>query len=164
VSHWENSVGATDEWYTPPEVFEALGCEFDLDVAHPRCQTNVPAEFLIYENSLQQNWFGFVWMNPPYGGRNALLPWMNKFFRHGNGIAITPDRTSAPWFWESWACTDLVMFTKKIRFIGENGERGKMPSSGSAFWAIGERGCETLRRASRAGFGIIAKPEKGYDL
>ena len=31
----EQSVGATDEWYTPPHVFEAMGCEFDLDVASP---------------------------------------------------------------------------------------------------------------------------------
>ena len=31
----ENSVGMTDEWYTPKYVFDALGCKFDLDVAHP---------------------------------------------------------------------------------------------------------------------------------
>ena len=31
----EQSVGATDEWYTPPRVFDALGCSFDLDVASP---------------------------------------------------------------------------------------------------------------------------------
>jgi hypothetical protein len=29
----EQSVGATDEWFTPPYVFDALGCEFDMDVA-----------------------------------------------------------------------------------------------------------------------------------
>lgn len=34
MASWE-SPGVTDAWYTPPEVFEALGCRFDLDVAHP---------------------------------------------------------------------------------------------------------------------------------
>lgn len=31
----KQSVGATDEWYTPPHVFRALGCSFDTDVASP---------------------------------------------------------------------------------------------------------------------------------
>jgi hypothetical protein len=31
----EQCVGATDEWYTPPYIFEALGCTFDVDVASP---------------------------------------------------------------------------------------------------------------------------------
>jgi hypothetical protein len=167
VSHWENSVGATDEWYTPPEVFEALGCAFDLDVAHPRCKTHVPAKNFIHENSLEEPWSGFVWMNPPYGGRNAVLPWMLKFFEHGNGVALTTDRTSAPWFRECSKRADLVMFTKKIRFIGADGKRGNSPSNGSAFWSIGEKGNCALRRAATSGFGILLKPERDiqeYDL
>ena len=31
----EQSVGATDEWYTPRYIFTALGCTFDVDVASP---------------------------------------------------------------------------------------------------------------------------------
>jgi hypothetical protein len=31
----EQSVGKSDEWYTPPDVFDALGCRFDLDVSSP---------------------------------------------------------------------------------------------------------------------------------
>ena len=31
----EQSQGATDEWYTPPYVFAALGCVFDVDAASP---------------------------------------------------------------------------------------------------------------------------------
>jgi hypothetical protein len=31
----EQSVGASDEWYTPPHVFGALGCGFDTDAASP---------------------------------------------------------------------------------------------------------------------------------
>ena len=164
MSHWENSVGATDERYTPPEVFKALGVSFDLDVAHPRCETHVPTFNRIYENSLETPWFGFVWMNPPYGGRNAVGPWMDKFFQHGNGIALTTDRTSAPWFWDCWRKSELVMFTKKIRFIGADGKRGVSPSNGSAFWAIGERGCEALESAARKGFGILGTPKREYDL
>jgi hypothetical protein len=31
----EQCGGATNEWYTPPYVFEELGVRFDVDVAHP---------------------------------------------------------------------------------------------------------------------------------
>ena len=31
----EQCVGATDEWYTPPHVFDALDCRFAMDVASP---------------------------------------------------------------------------------------------------------------------------------
>ena len=87
MSAWE-APGATDEWYTPPAVFEALGCHFDTDVAHPGdglC--HVPAQRWIMTESLQRDWrpYGFVWMNPPFGGRNAIAPWLTKFFDHGNG-------------------------------------------------------------------------------
>jgi hypothetical protein len=32
MSHWETE-GASDEWFTPAYIFEALGCVFDVDVA-----------------------------------------------------------------------------------------------------------------------------------
>lgn len=35
MSLHEQSVGATDEWYTPPYVFDAMDSVFDLDVASP---------------------------------------------------------------------------------------------------------------------------------
>ena len=35
MSLHERCVGATDEWYTPPYVFDAMGCVFDMDVASP---------------------------------------------------------------------------------------------------------------------------------
>ena len=31
----EPCVGATDEWYTPPHIFEALTAVFDLDPCSP---------------------------------------------------------------------------------------------------------------------------------
>jgi hypothetical protein len=91
----EQCVGATDEWYTPPHVFDALGCKFSMDVSSPGGGFTpwIPAtEFVTYD-SLTRAWRGFVWMNPPFGGRNGLVPWLEKFFAHGNGIALAPDRT-----------------------------------------------------------------------
>lgn len=158
MSHWE-APGASDEWYTPGFVFDALGCVFDLDVAHPVIgATHVPCRDWLHTASLAKAWDGFVWMNPPFGGRNSLEPWLTKFFDHGNGVALTPDRTSAPWFQSAWQRADLVLFTRKIRFLRPDGSEGKSPSNGTALWAAGERGEAALRRGADHGLGVIAQP------
>lgn len=45
---------SNDDYYTPPEVFKALGCAFDMDVASPldRKFCHVPAQEYVSENSL----------------------------------------------------------------------------------------------------------------
>ena len=35
MSAWEPCAGATDDWYTPKFLFDALAQSFDLDVAAP---------------------------------------------------------------------------------------------------------------------------------
>ncbi|MBW9051006.1 phage N-6-adenine-methyltransferase [Rhizobium mesosinicum] len=158
MGYWDTA-GKSDEWYTPKHVFEALGCRFDLDVAAPRdATTHVPASNFIAEGGLERAWSGFVWMNPPFGGRNGLKPWLDKFFQHGNGIALTPDRTSAPWFHEAWTKADQVLFTPKLRFIRPDGTEGKSPSNGTALWATGEQASVALLNAAAKRLGILASP------
>lgn len=164
MSAWETP-GATDEWYTPKSVFDALGCVFDVDVAAAPtiAVTYVPARNRItqlFGGGLVSEWgiSNFVWMNPPFGGRNGVIPWLNKFFVHGNGIALVPDRTSALWFWDAWRKADAVLFTRKIRFHRPDGTEGKQPSCGTALMAVGDQGVAALKRAAGSGFGILAQP------
>jgi hypothetical protein len=157
----EQSVGATDEWYTPPYIFRALDCVFDMDVASPGKKVTpwIPARIFLTAVSLHTKWEGFVWMNAPFGGRNGLVPWLDKFFCHGNGIALVPDRTSAPWFQASACLADLVLFvTPKIKFVDANGNPGRSPAQGTALFALGPDGCEALRHAADHCFGILMKP------
>lgn len=155
-------LGATDEWYTPPHVFEAMRCQFDLDVSSPGQHVTpwIPARNFIVSESLSKKWNGVVWMNAPFGGRNGLVPWLDKFFEHGDGIALTPDRTSAPW-WQTYAAkADAVLFASpKIKFIDAQGNPGKSPADGTSFLAIGTSGVSALQRAERSGLGLrFAKP------
>ena len=157
----ENSVGMTDEWYTPKYVFDALGCQFDLDVAHPGNgkASWIPASECITEHSLAQQWDGFIWMNPPFGGRNGLRPWLNKFFSHGNGIALVPDRTSAPWWQEYVHKSSLILFvSKKIKFIDQHGNEGRSPAQGTVLLAVGNRASVALLTASGKGLGQVYSP------
>lgn len=160
--------GGSDDWFTPKWVFDALDCVFDLDVAHPRdfSHTHVPAEAFLHEKALETPWHGFVWMNPPFGnGDRAKLLWMDRFFEHGNGIALTPDRTSAGWFQKCWHKATLTLFvTPKIKFIQPDGKVATQPSNGTVLWAAGEYAATVLRRAANTEtrLGFIAVKE--YDL
>lgn len=163
MSAWE-APGKSDEWYTPAYIFDALGVTFDMDVAHPRDHhfTSVPARAFLYEESLSTDWRGLVWMNPPFGkGDRAKLRWMDKFFDHGNGIALTPDRTSAPWFQRCWQRADLCLFiSPKVKFIRPDGSRGEQPGTGTTLWAAGPEACIALHNAAENGLGALAKPQR----
>lgn len=159
----EQSIGATDEWYTPPHVFEALGCFFHVDVASPgqHIVPWIPADnyYTAKDDGLSLDWYGRVWMNPPFGGRNALTPWLRKFFTHANGIALTPDRTSAPWWQEFAPHADLILFVApKLKFIGPDGKPGSSPAQGTCLMAKGEASVQALKRAAAERLGRMMKP------
>lgn len=159
MSLHEQSVGATDEWYTPPHVFEALACEFDMDVASPGRDVTpwIPAaKFSTKQRPLE--FCGFIWMNPPFGARNGIVPWLDEFFAHGNGIALVPDRTSAPWWQFHVQRADLTLFVSpKLKFIGVDGKPGNSPAQGTCLWAKGSMGSYALERAKSNGLGILMR-------
>ena len=154
MSHWEEG-GKSDEWYTPKYIFDALGCHFDVDVSAPEYgPMHTPCTTWIYRDSLKEEWRGLVWMNPPFGGRNGLIPWLDKFCNHGNGIALVPDRTSAPWWQDMADWAEQIMFLDgKVRFIRPDGSLGKSPSVGTTLIAMGKSGCDALENAEREGLG-----------
>lgn len=165
----EQAVGKTAEWYTPPHVFEALGCRFDVDVASPGPERTpwIPADrfYTASHDGLKQPWKGFVWMNPPFNDkeagiiRNGVVPWLEKFFDHGNGIALTPDRTSAPW-WQQFAprANSILFATPKIRFIDVNGNPGRSPAQGTCLMACGYQAILALQIAAARNLGVLLVP------
>jgi hypothetical protein len=154
MSHWE-SLGKSDDWYTPKYIFDALGCSFDLDPANGAIGgAHVPCRESYGWRGLEQPWSGFVWLNPPFGGRNGIEPWMSKFFDHGNGIALTPDRTSCPWWQSANRKSDAVLFVAgKIKFEKPDGTLGKSPSNGTTLFASGPRAVAAFIAAEKAGLG-----------
>jgi hypothetical protein len=158
----EQCIGASDEWYTPPHVFDALDTSFTMDVASPGAAIVpwIPAGHHITCDGLSCEWQGFVWMNPPFGGRNSLSPWLAKFFEHGDGIALVPDRTSAPW-WQAFAPrADLALFARrKWKFLdGRTGLPGNSPAQGTVLLAVGAEAIGSLHRAAARGLGSLFRP------
>lgn len=154
--------GISDEWYTPKYIFDALQVKFDLDVAAPvdKTFTSVPAHSFIHEKSLDMIWpkESFIWMNPPYGGRDGLIPWLDKIADHGNGIALVPDRTSTAWWQNASKQADCFLFVQgKIKFINQYGDIGTKPGNGSTFFGYGAKAKYALLKAQENGLGLVFK-------
>ena len=145
--------GESDEWYTPKYIFDALGTSFNLDVASPpEGPRHVPANSFYSEKSLDREWSGFVWMNPPFGHQSTKRLWLRKFFDHGDGIALLPDRTSAPWWQEFAPLADAVLFVApKVKFERPDGSIGEQPGTGTTLFAAGNPATDALIRASSLG-------------
>lgn len=163
MSHWESN-GKSDEWYTPKYIFDALGVRFDLDAAAPDDRTHccVPADEFITPSTISVGkvWRGFVWCNPPFGGRNSIAWWLAKMAAHGNGIVLTPDRTSAPWWQQAVKQADAILFVAgKIQFIRPDGSPGVSPSNGTTLFAYGDIALDALRNAYENNLGtLMIKP------
>lgn len=103
----EQTETTSDDYYTPKWVFDALGLHFDLDVASPPHPTNVPCDryFTQADDGLAQEWYGRVWMNPPFSGTD---PWARRWIAHGNGVALLPF-SRARWMSEIWEAADAIV-------------------------------------------------------
>jgi hypothetical protein len=156
------SKGGNPERYTPPErIFPALECRFDLDPASPgkNLVPWIPAEHHYSSGGLQRRWFGYVFLNPPYG-LPIMQQWLRKFIDHGNGIALVKDQTSTQWWQECSAHANAILFlNKKIVFVRPDSEEANNRDFpiGHHLVAIGgrARGVEALRNGERNGLGII---------
>ncbi len=152
--------GKSHDWYTPAYVFDALGLWFDLDVSAPVSGAgSVPSWHIFTDCGLQREWFGLVWMNPPFGHQSTKRLWLRKFFGHGNGVALMPDRTSAPWFQEFAPKADVILWVNgKIKFDRPDGSRGEQPGDGTVLLGVGRQASEALRGASTLGM-VTAKAQ-----
>ena len=105
----------SDDYFTPPEIFERLGVVFDVDVcAPPGGVPWIPAKTYLTQadNALVTDWVGNVWMNPPFSNPT---PFVKKFVEHNEGIALVPTSNGRwmQYLWESnvkWSPLDYCKF------------------------------------------------------
>lgn len=145
--HTKPNHGASVEWITPPEIVTALG-EFDLDpCAHPD-QFYRTAKTMVSPptDGLDGDWWGRVWLNPPYGQRIAVK-WLRKLAEHGNGIAIVPARTEVEeWFVPYvWNAAEAVLFVRgRLYFHKPDGSTQGNAGHGSVLVAYGRKNAASL--------------------
>lgn len=130
--HEKPNRGQTDIWLTPLNLVQGLG-EFDLD---PCGELDHPTARTIYtENGLEKDWFGRVWLNPPYSN---LAPWLEKLYVHGNGIALVFARTDTTWGQKFMPLASSIFFPKgRIWFLTKQKERKGNAGAPSMFLSFG---------------------------
>lgn len=147
-THERGFVGETNEWYTPPWLFEQLGLEFDLDpCAPPGGIPWIPAKtfWSRKDNSLSRPWHGRVWLNPPYGP--FTKPFLRKMNEHRNGIALVFARTDTQWFHNEAVQADAMLFIAgRISFIRSNGSGSTTAGAPSMLLAWNEDCVEAIQR------------------
>lgn len=143
--HERPGKGATDVWLTPQSVIQQLG-PFDLDpcAATDRPWDTAKHHFTAEDDGLAQDWFGFVWLNPPY---SDVWTWLAKLAEHGNGIAFIFARTETRGFHEQvWGKADAIAFPKgRFEFHRADGTPAGAPAGApSCFVAYGAYAHDTL--------------------
>ena len=138
-------------WHTPPLVIEkarlALGGAIDLDPASNReAQECVRAEkyFSKVDDGLTREWFGRVFLNPPYAQPDIEL-FIDKLIgelaasRVTAAILLTNSFTGTKWFSRAARAATAVCFTTgRIRFIAPDGEKLASPALGQVLFFFGD--------------------------
>ncbi|MCK1479286.1 adenine methyltransferase [Bradyrhizobium sp. 197] len=158
MAEHEPNQGNSDDWYTPPAIFDALGLTFDLDPCSPGPEHWVPARkiYTKADDGLTKPWDGLVFMNPPFGNREGHLPWLTRFFDHANGIGIVRAYTSSRWWHKYMPRAEALLFPHgKTKFIRPDGSIGKSPGHGVVLIGMGEVACNALIKSKLGMFWRI---------
>lgn len=153
---FHDSVNESKEWYTPRNILDAIGIDFDLDPASSdKANTIIRAKnyYTIKDDGLKQNWYGNVWLNPPYGTDVPI--WLKKALEenkknNANVMALIFSRTDTLWFHNYAVKFDKICFLKgRISFIkAETMEQGTPSGAGSMIVSIGEELNQALVNAN----------------
>ena len=135
-------------------------CDLEPCRAGRNGEDHVPStfKFVKADDGLHQEWGDdFVFMNPPFGGRNGHVPWLKKFLDHGNGIAIVRAYTSAGWFHDYALKADSMVFPRgKTKFLSPEWPAVASPSSVIVLPVMDSKATPAL---SSSGLGCDVKNE-----
>jgi hypothetical protein len=153
-SHYlHNNTFERTEYLTPPFILKALG-PFDLDPCAPKVRPWKIAAKHYTEDGLSKPWSGLVWLNPPYGKKNAERSWVEKLMRHGNGIALLFSKPETR-LWQEviFPATDGFLFIdRRLSFYNTDGSATQGTFGSSVLIAVGPEALKRLEKSKIQGF------------
>lgn len=169
-SHEKAYKGDTDEWFTPPYIFEALGLRFHMDLASPEEGPVpwIPADVFVPPSvdGLVVPLLGRVWCNPPYGPMTKKF--IARIHEHGSGVFLAFNRTDADWFQSYGFKADAICYLGgRVQFVTRDGtmpiskKTGKVqdaPGAGSVLFAWDNNCVDALVRSD---LGTVAHRKEG---
>jgi ParB family chromosome partitioning protein len=156
-----------NEGYTPQEYVEAarlvLG-HFDLDPASSAHANEHHVKALNFytqeDNGLARDWFGRVWMNPPYS-QPLITQFCEKLraeYEAGEvaaAVALTHNYSDTGWFHHLAAVSSALCFTKgRVRFESPDGTKAS-PTQGQTFFYLGDQPRVFVENFARFGLCLV---------
>ncbi len=151
-----------NEWYTPSELIESARLvmgSIDLDPATSELANEVVKAETIYtidDDGLKKEWFGNVWLNPPYS--SGLI---EKFIVKLNesdikqAIVLVNNATETNWFNDLIENASAVVFPKgRVKFYTPDKTVGA-PLQGQALIYFGDNFVKFMREFEQYGWGAI---------
>lgn len=114
-----------DEAITPQDFYEQIAIEFPFEVDLAADAENTKCKYYYDEeaNSLEQDWKGVCWCNPPYG--RGVKAWVSKAAQETalNGacvVMLLVPRTDTQWFEIAASTANEIRFIKgRLQFEGQ---------------------------------------------
>lgn len=162
-THYQRTT-ASDEWYTPREIIDALG-RFDLDPCAPMRPLYQTADVMVNksQDGLTYPWGGCrVWCNPPYS-QPLITQFVQRMVDHNNGILLLFARLDNKLFQDMILprATAVLFMRHRVRFYREDGTQGGSPGIGSVLIAFGSQNALALRSSGIEGFYVpLANAQK----
>jgi hypothetical protein len=143
----------TTRWLTPRPVLDALGA-FDLDPCGAPDWPTADRTYLLEngDDGLRDEWFGRVWLNPPYGAEAAI--WLARLADHGTGTALIFARTETRMFFDTvWRRASALLFLEgRLTFLRpDTTPAGANSGAPSVLVAYGDLDANRLARCSLPG-------------
>lgn len=149
IAHVGHSTGE-DEWYTPPEYASAASKTMggiDLDPASTEIANlgvGAKKHYTKDDNGLEQEWFGNVWMNPPYS-----QPLISQFSTRlvedyakqdiKQACVLVNNATETNWYQRMIKACSVVCFLKgRVKFIDKHGKESGTPLQGQTILYFGK--------------------------
>lgn len=160
-------IEGSDEWYTPLSIVNSLG-EFDLDPCAPPppiIWKTAKESYNKYDDGLSREWFGRVWLNPPYS-KPLITRFFDRMASHGNGIALTFNRMDSALYQDHIFpfCTALFVLSKRIRFHDSSlNVPSQNPGCGSVLIAYGEENVRAIIDSGMKGVMLRVEYEQRRD-
>jgi len=122
----------TVEWFTPPDIIEKARrvlTAIDLDPASsavPQQWIRAQEYYKPGDGSLERNWYGRVWLNPPFANTQPFVDHLIEQFAAENvteALLLVNSNLGYKWFEELWVAYPVCCIRERMKFIPEHGSK-----------------------------------------
>ena len=160
--HVSNNSGE-NEWYTPQYIIDSAKIvmgEIDLDPASSELANKIVQAknyYTVKEDGLKQDWYGKIWLNPPYS-----QPEINNFAeavvskKYNEIMILVNNATETNWFRIMAEKSNVICFiNRRLKFIDKNGNPSGSPLQGQAIIYKGKNVDGFIKEFKRSGLCMI---------